>query len=460
MDRRGHPQPECCYGPCLAHCSQPLERPEREVSMNRKVTSSSYGNFAAVNHVLIVKGWRRPLAIGIVLGGSVLAPSIGSSLSAGATAAHAKRPSCFVPRVALPTEPTSAPDAGAPRAWPFKILVKNASVEVFDSVTGRAYGLSPERLDGAGPDLLQAVALKNGRVHEGPTIGLGDGYSASLSLADGSLWVGVSLGRGNEPSGPELCQVNPVSLHLVRQVSLPPPKSGDASGFPTQVSPGPNGTLWVGYGDKLVDLNARTVRIVTTDTVASGFITSLATDPKNQLLYVSVSYPTIDGKMVDAAVEERLATSGQLLQTTSATSPVTGSVAGGILTALPGGVATSFRTGMMGDTELLDAKTLMTITPPVLGRAPGDIDKPPDDVFGWPMGASTLYAAGSLWIQNEFGVLACVNPATGALFASEQPPHPNAVFMILLGTQRASHQLLAAFGNEVIRITAPKACWH
>jgi hypothetical protein len=76
------------------------------------------------------------------------------------------------------------------------------------------------------------------------------------------------------------------------------------------------------------------------------------------------------------------------------------------------------------------------------------------------MGASTLYAAGSLWIENQWGVLACVNPASGAVFASEQSRQPSAIFMTLLGTQQTSHHLLAALGDEVISITAPKGCWH
>jgi hypothetical protein len=297
-------------------------------------------------------------------------------------------------------------------------------------------------------------------VHEGPTIGLGGGFSENLSLANGSLWVGGSIGRGTQPPGPELCQLNPVTLHLERQVSLPAPKQGNGAGLATLVSPGPHDTVWVGYGSTLVHLDVRTGSIVSTETVATGSVASLATDPARHLLYVSLSYPTIDGKMVDAAVEERMAMNGNLLFTTSASSPVTGSVAGGLLTALPGGVATSFRTGMMGATELLDATGLTAITPPGLGSANRGDDEPPGDVFTWPMGDSTLEGAGSLWIQNQWGVLACVNPATGAVFASEQPSQPNATFMTLLGVQPASHHLLASFGDDVISITPPASCWH
>jgi hypothetical protein len=409
---------------------------------------------------MLTRGWPLQLAICIVLGASAVPAAIGLSPSAGAAALFTKSQGCIVPRAALPPSAASAPEAGAPRAWTYKVLVKKAYAQVVDPATGLAYGLASETADGEGPDLLQAFSLSSGHVREGPTIGFGSGYSETLSLADGSLWVGGSIGKGDEPPGPELCQVDPATLHLVRQVSLPAPKPSNSVGLPLLVSPGPTHTLWIGYGSELVHVDARSGAIVSTDTIASGFIVSLATDPANHLLYVSVSYSTIDGKMVPAAVEERLAMNGQLLFTTSATSPVTGAVAGGTLTALPDGVATSFRTGMMGLTELLAASGLTAITPPGLGTSYRDIDKPPGDVFSWPMGASTLYTAGSLWIENQWGVLACVNPATGAIFSSEQPHQLNAIYMVLLGTRQASHQLLAAFGNEVISITAPRVCWH
>jgi hypothetical protein len=351
-----------------------------------------------VNHTVRTRGWRLQLAICMVLGGSVVPAAIGLSPSAGAVVLLTKSQSCVVPRAALPPTAASAPEAGAPRAWAYKVLVKKAYAQVVDPATGLAYGLASETAGGEGPDLLQAFSLSRGRVREGPTIGLGSGYSETLSLADGSLWVGGSIGKGDEPPGPELCQIDPATLQLVRQVSLPPPQPGNSVGQPVLVSPGPMHTIWVGYGSELVHVDARSGAIVSTDTITAGFIMSLATDPQNNLLYVSVSYPTIDGKMVDGAIEERLAVNGQLLVTTSATSPVTESVAGGTLTALPDGVATSFRTGMMGLTELLDATGLTAITPPGLGAGYRDIDKPPGDVFSWPMGASTLYAAGSLWI--------------------------------------------------------------
>ena len=413
-----------------------------------------------MNHPVPARRWRRLVAVCIALGASALPATLGPSFSANATVLRINSQGCLIPRVGSPAAATTAEETGAPTTWPYKVLVKKAWVQVFDSTTGWVYGLASERRAQPGPDLLEAFSLTGGHTPKGPTIGLGGGFSENLSLADGSLWVSGSIGQGNKPTRPELCQLNPVTLHLVRQILLPAPSGGNEAGLATLVSSGPNDTVWVGYGNTLVHLDARSGAIASTETVASGYVASLATDPENHLLYVSLSYPTIDGKMVDAAIEERSATNGILLFTTSATSPVTGSVAGGELTALPGGVATSFRTGMMGGTELLDATGLAPITPPGLGTSYAGGRQPPGDVFSWPMGDSTLEAAGSLWIQNQWGVLACVNPATGAVFASEQTSQPNANFVTLLGVRPVTHQLLAAFGDEVISITAPTSCWH
>ena len=382
------------------------------------------------------------------------------AVSAGASVAPAQIRSCVVPAVATHAAPISGTSFGAPRAWPSKVLVKKAMVQVLDAATGSMYELLSENPDSAGPDLLEGFSLKGGPPRKGPTFGLGGGYSNSLALADGALWVGGSVGAGNDPPGPQLCQVNPTTLRVVRRVPLPPPGPGNSSGAPTLVSPGPRGTVWVGYQRTLADVDVRNGAVLSTQTVPSGVIVSLATDPAIRLLYVSVSYPTIDGKAVDAAVEERSASTGQLLVSTSATSPVTGSVAGGILTALPDGVATSFRTGMHGGTVLLSAADLSEIIPPGLGTADRFPDKPPADIFSWPMDASTLYASGSLWIENEWGVLACVDPASGAVRASEQSDSANGSSMELLGTVAHRHQLLGAVNNEVLSITAPKTCWR
>ncbi len=346
----------------------------------------------------------------------------------------------------------------APAPWPAKVLVKKATVQVLDSATKTAYGLVSENPYSEGPVLLEAFPLSGGTVRKGPTFAL-SGYSDSLALAGGSLWVSGSTGKGDTSSGPSLCQVNPTTLHVVRLVHLPPPGRRKDEGLAVVVSAGSPGTIWAGYQSTLVHLEVRSGAILATATVPSGTIASLATNPTDRLLYVSLSYPTISGKQVDAAVEERIASSGRMLATTPATSPVIGSVAGGSLTALPDGVATSFRTGMMGLTVLLGAAGLVVINPPGLGTAYRGTDRPPANIFSWPMSASTLYASDTLWIENGWGVLACVDPATGAVRDSEQSQQVGGDILELLGTEQHSRRLVVStMGGAILAITPPSAC--
>jgi hypothetical protein len=415
----------------------------REESMNRR----------------FLRGFALVAAFAVLALSAFTAATAATASTAAGAAIPEQARSCVVHGAPSPVAPTGAVGNGAPGPWPSMVLVKRAGVQVLDPATRTAYGLVSESRDSEGPDQLLAFPLGGGAVRQGPTFGLAGGYSDTLTLAEGSLWVGSSAGKGDGRLGPQLCQVDPRTLHLVRQLRLPAPRPGDAAGLPALVSAGPRGTVWVGYGSTLVHVEIRDGTVLATESVPSGAIVSLATDPARRTLYVSVSYPTIDGQKVDAAIEERAAGSGQVLATTSASSPVTESVAGGILTALPDGVATSFRTGMDGETELLGALGLTPIIPPGSGSASRGIDEPPGDVFSWPMAASTLYGSGSLFIENEWGVLACVDPATGAVRASEQDREDNGQILELLGTENRSHQLLAStMGDEILAITTPNSC--
>ncbi len=380
------------------------------------------------------------------------------TVSAEATGNSRQLQSCVDRKPTSPVAPTFTVGHGSPGPWHSKVLVKKATAQVLDPTTRSAYGLVSESRFSQGPDLLEDFPLAGGAARKGPTFGV-SGFSSTLALADGFLWVSGTIGKGPAPGRPLLCQVNPSTLHVVRQVRLPPPGPGNAEGLPALVSAGPRGTVWVGYRSTLVHLGVRSGAVLAIETVPSGTIASLATDPTSHLLYVSVSYPSIDGREVDAAVEARAANDGQLLVTTSATSPVTGSVAGGILTALPDGVVTSFRTGMDGETVLLGAADLAAIAPPGLGTASMRLDQPPDNVFSWPMSASTLYANGILWIWNQWGVLACVDPASGAVRDSEQARRGSGDLLELLGTEHHSHQLVVATGHgEILALTVPRSC--
>jgi len=75
------------------------------------------------------------------------------------------------------------------------------------------------------------------------------------------------------------------------------------------------------------------------------------------------------------------------------------------VTAAPGGVWVSFRTGMLGETILLSQQRLRMVKRPGVGK--------PGNLFGWVMFASTEFAGHSLYLAREDGIIGCLNPGTG-----------------------------------------------
>ena len=233
---------------------------------------------------------------------AVSAVSAASAAGAVGAALPGQAGSCVVRAASSPVAPTGTVGNGAPGPWPSKVLVKHTVVQVMDPTTATAYGLVSETRDSEGPDRLLAIPLGGGAARQGPTFGLAGGAVDTLALADGSLWVTSSTGA-DDRLGPQLCQVEPRTLHLVRRLRLPAPRPAEAAGLSALVSAGPGDTVWVGYGGTLVHVEVRDGTVLATESVPSGTIVSLATDPARRTLYVSVSYPTIDGQKVDAAVE-------------------------------------------------------------------------------------------------------------------------------------------------------------
>lgn len=251
--------------------------------------------------------------------------------------------------------------------------------------------------------MLRRIDIQNARTESGATFGVG-----TLAVAAGYLWISCGGSVPGATTGPVVCQVDPSTLAVVRRIQMPslPAPPADASPFPVSVVGGPDDTVWVGYDQMVVHVVSGDGAILSSVPISSGKVASLSVDPAQQYLYVALSYPTISGQTVDAAVLEFDAGSGRLMDGTSAHSPVTDSVAGGVLTAVPGGVWVSFRTGMLGETILLRRSDLAMVGPPGSGQEAAQ----PDGVFHWVMDASTIYGDGALFLVNENGVMVCADP--------------------------------------------------
>jgi hypothetical protein len=284
---------------------------------------------------------------------------------------------------------------------------------------------------------LRRISLASGAVQNGPRFRL-----SRLRLASGFLWVYGPLYSG--PHGTRvrlvLHQISPSSLRLIRSWTLLPTRRlvslSDVSVTP---GPGPRPTVWVGFRRTLRLISASTGAVLRRARVPAGFsITDVATDPQRQRLYAAAT-PRLGG----GAVFEYHARSGR--QLASATGkPVEFAVAGSDLTAVPGGVWSSFRTGMMGETVLLRARELSVVP----------LHTP---IFVWAMFATTVYGD-SLWLARQDGVTGCIGPKTGAVRARTTLPGLRDSGQ-LLTADPGRHLVYAVGRHGVVAISPPPACW-
>ncbi|MGH3009883.1 MAG: hypothetical protein ACRDLM_10840 [Gaiellaceae bacterium] len=163
----------------------------------------------------------------------------------------------------------------------------------------------------------------------------------------------------------------------------------------------------------------------------------------------------VNGGLAGGALLEYDAQTGRLLARSTARL-LSDSVAATNLTAVPEGVWASFRTGMLGLTLHLRQHDLAMVSPPGTSVAL----MPANGLFHWPMDASTLYGGGALWLANDAGILACLDPVTANVRASERVPASQTPE--LLAVDPAGHRLFALKQGKLglVEITPPRRCWR
>jgi hypothetical protein len=321
-----------------------------------------------------------------------------------------------------------------------------------------AYELVARRPGGTGPFRLWRIGLSGGSARAaavGGAVRGGPAFPVSeVSVAGGFVWVSGDLSVGSSPSassGPVLYQVSPRTLTVVASWRLPGRPGRYA---PVSVAAGPAGTVWVGSGGTLRQLRARTSATVRQARLPGGLLASdIAVDPAARHLYVAG-----EGRLGGVTALEYGARTGRLLAT-AARSPLRFSVGGAALTAVPGGVWASFRTGMLGQTVLLRQAGLGSVLLPASylpGVPPASVQP---DFYRYAMGASTGYGGGALWLsQGTGGLTGCVAPRTGQVRSV-------ATLRLLvgggelLGVRPTARQVFAAGPSGLIVITAPARCW-
>jgi hypothetical protein len=322
----------------------------------------------------------------------------------------------------------------------------NAS-QVLELPAGVLYVLvpTPQQSQWA-PLTLEAIDLRTGKVRRGRSY-----PDNGLVLASGYLWV---YGTSGPHGHPVLDQVDPKTLDTVRAVGMPAVSDADDV---AAVAAGPAGSVWAGVGGTLLRVS-----------VSSGAVLARAILPDSPNL-IDLTLGT--GGMDLYAGAERLKPGGAIVLKYSASTgallgqadgaPLTWAIAGVGLTAGPGGVWASLRTGMLGESELLSARTLAVISgPPALNPAV----RGNGTIYGWVMGESSAYAGGALWVATDGGVVACVNPETGRVRAEETVPSQQGAAVFALAADGAARQVAVVISNStgfsgVVTIRPPRNCW-
>lgn len=339
---------------------------------------------------------------------------------------------------------TGAAAGASSRAWPQRLVAPEiVNVAAHTVSAGALYQLVSKTLTPIrGPYVLERRELRSGVVRKGPTFSVGN-----IVMASGYLWV-----SGASASRPRLFQVDPKSLEIVRSISLPKAPTP----YPwVAVIAGPDQSLWVGTSTTLRRVDVATGRLLNTVSAPPRLAVALLdVDPSRAHLYVSMSH-VVKGGLDGGVVVEYDARSGREIAEADR-GLIAYASAGPGLTAVPGGVWASFRTGMLGLTIHLRQGDLAEVAPPSKKVA----QAPANSLFHWPMSASTIYAGGSLWIANEAGFIACLDPQTAKVRASERLPPMQAPTFI--GADAGSRRLFIVgdTGRGVVEVTPPRRCWQ
>jgi hypothetical protein len=330
--------------------------------------------------------------------------------------------------------------------WPQRVLWQEDYAEMYaeqvlDQTADVLYTLAPATNSSSQvPNVLRGTDLRTGQVRRG-----GGSYQQDgLALVSGYLWVyGSNV----------LDEVNPRTLGTIRSITLP--RAAFASSPYNQVAgiaAGPPGSVWVGASRALIRLSTQTGAVLSRVVVPAGLNLDDVDDlPGGTYLYAGAQRTQ---PAFGAVVLEYSAGTGRLLAQTSA-DPLPFSLGGADLTAVPGGVWASFRTGMDGQSMLLSAPSLR------IRSGPGQTG---ESLYNWGMGSTSVYGGGALWVMTDDGLRACVNPATGKATAEQTVISSTAQPAIVLGADKTTGQVIALILSDdsavVVGISPPRACWN
>jgi hypothetical protein len=337
----------------------------------------------------------------------------------------------------LVTATVSAAPVANPVRWPSHTVLAEPprlgiGNQVIDAATGTDFALASANAGASWR--LRRTALSGGRVKLGSKFGV-----ESIGLGGGSAWVYGGAAGAHGAVTFKLYQVNPSTLAVIRSRTLA--SARNTAGF-MGLAPDGRGDVAVGFMRSIFILNARTGAKVGSITIRRGLLVSDVA-VWGRSLYVAANGPE-GGSTVfefDARTLRQVAINGRR--------PLSFSVGGARLTAAPGGVWVTFRTGMLGQTVLLRQRGLGSVT------LPGS-DKP-GDLFAFVMSESTEFAGASVFLAKEGGQVGCVNPSSGRIRARGSVPGVSSSGE-LIGSAKGGRVLYGVSPQGVIAISPPGAC--
>jgi len=322
--------------------------------------------------------------------------------------------------------------------WPARTVLAerpelNIVSQVLDPHTRTDFALT---VAGHGTYRLRRTSVPSGQVRVGRPFPVN-----SIALASGWLWVfgGKPLGTSERP---KLYQVDERSLAVVRTWTLAAPRVRFAG---VAITAGLHGTIWIAFSRTVRHINVRSGATVGGIRLPTGLLAGdLALSPSGHFLYVATS-DQIGSR--DPVIEYSVSSGQRLAINTRSVHAA--ALGGGTLTAAPGGVWVSFRTGMAGGKLLLRQPDLGLVKLPGAGS--------PRSLFKSEMWAVTEYADTSVFLVKFDGTIACLNPRTGHVRARGTVSGGREISQ-LLGFRRPNGPLYAVTAHGVIAVRQPAAC--
>ncbi|HEY1627748.1 MAG TPA: PQQ-binding-like beta-propeller repeat protein [Streptosporangiaceae bacterium] len=334
--------------------------------------------------VIVVAGASTGVAVALSSHSSKTPPLAGGGAASPASQSATAPAS---PALSATNRPSSGPVAsGAPitnGAWGSSVVAPvTLTAGTLTAAGNSLYAFSSS-------NLLEIDPATGQTLHEAPS----DGFPGQAPvLAGNKVWEVTSYGGGTV----KLSGYNPGTLAADGTITVP--TSGLPSGNPESIlTAGPNGNLYVGAGNAVVEVAPSTGSVIRQFTL-TGAAGSVAVSPDGSRVYA----------VVGNKLEELNASSGAVAASTTA-----GAQEAGELVATNGGVWYTTSGGLAGRVWFAPAGNLssaMAIAGPSVG---GDQAVP-------------TYSGGAVWVGGT-KKLECLNPDTGQVRAASLVPSDDQV---------------------------------